>query len=277
MTAPGLVACAWILFAGTHLVLGLPLRAWLVRRLGEASFVALFSAVAALSMGALAYVVAVHGGEGPAGAGLGRWPGGGAALGGLAFLGLTLATAGLLNYMRSPMALFRTQVKPPAGVERITRHPFFVGLTIYAVAHALLAATLATAIYFAGYAALAAGGARLQDRKLVAKHGDAYTRYVARTSFLPFAGLLRGDALFVRGEKLMQRLAVSALVAALVFAAHPWLSAWHGAPLAMLIAGGGLYASGRRWWHSRSEAPGGQLDGARVPPASTSVPPPTSP
>jgi uncharacterized membrane protein len=153
--------------------------------------------------------------------------------------------------MRSPMALFRTAIRPPTGVERVTRHPFFMGLALYAVAHALLAATLASAVHFAGYVLLATVGAALQDRKLVARHGDAYAEYVARTAFVPFADAWRGRPVFVPGEGLPLRLALAALIAALVLAAHRWLSAYHGAPLPVLIALGGLYASARRFRYAR--------------------------
>jgi uncharacterized membrane protein len=219
----------------------------LVRWIGERAFVAMFSAVAALLMGVLAFVVAVHGGEGPPGAGLGRLPGVRIVLGLVSFAGATLAAAGTLNYMRSPMAVFRAKVRPAAGIERITRHPFFMGLAAYAIAHALLASTLAVAIYFAGYAVLAIGGAHLQDRKLTARHGDEYATYVARTSFLPFAGLLRREPLWVRGESLVRQLASSMLIAGLVLVAHPWLSMWHGALLAVGVALGGLVLLARGW------------------------------
>src|SRR5256885_10329778 len=136
MSAPTVVLCAWLVFGGTHLVLGLPpLRDRLARKLGDQRFVALFSAIAALTLGLLGVAVAMFGGEGPAGPALGQSPPARTLLGALAFLGLTLAMAGLLNYLRSPMALFRTKLRPPTGVERITRHAFFVGLTLFAIAH----------------------------------------------------------------------------------------------------------------------------------------------
>ena len=248
MNAPWLVAAAWLLFAGTHLLLGLPpLRERLARGLGEQRFVALFSAVAAVSMAVLGITVARFGAEGPPGAALGRGVVWGSALGGIAWLGLVLATAGLLNYMRSPMALFRTQLRPVAGIERITRHAFFAGLSMFALAHALLASTLALAIYFAGFALLSLGGAVLQDRKLSRRYGEAYGGYLAATSLLPFVAILRGRQRLPRGEGLARRLLIAAAVAGLLVVAHPLLAAFHGAPLAGVIAIGGVVASARRW------------------------------
>lgn len=256
MTAPMMVLCAWLLLGGTHLVLvlGLPLRARLARRLGEQGFVAMFSAVAALSSGVLAIAVARFGGDGPAGLALGRLPLARGLLVALALSGLTLAIAGLLNYARSPMAVFRTRLNPAAGIERITRHAFFMGLALFAAAHALLAPTLALCIYFAGFAVLAAGGALLQDRKLLTRHGAPYAHYLAVTSAVPFAALIQRRQTWVAGDRVLRTLALSGALALVLLAAHPLWSAFHGAPLAGLIAVGGVFATARRWLHSRAAA-----------------------
>ncbi len=252
MTAPWVVLCAWLLFGGTHLLLGMPpLRDRLARRLGEQAFVAMFTAVAALCLGLLGAAVALFGGEGPAGPGLGRFPLARWGLAALAYLGWVLAIAGLMNYPRSAMALFRTQVRPPAGIERVTRHAFFVGFSVFAVAHALLAATLTQCIYFAGFAVLATAGAWLQDRKLLAKHGAAYASYLAATSFIPFVALAQRLQAITAEDRLLRVLALSAAIAVVLLAAHPLWSAFHGAPLAGVMAVGGVFASARRWRHSK--------------------------
>ena len=248
MNAPWYVLAAWSAFAGTHLLLGLPpWRDRLARALGEQRFVAVFSAVAAAMLAVLGAVVAIFGGDGPAGAALGSDPAWRLPLGFAAWLGLVLATAGLLNYMRSPMALFRTELRPVAGIERITRHAFFVGLALFAIAHALLASTAAVALYFAGFALLSLAGAVLQDRKLLRRYGDAYAGYLAVTSLLPFVAIARGRQRLRRGEGLLRRLLIAAVVAALLAAMHPLWAAYHGAPLAGVIAFGGVFASARRW------------------------------
>ena len=253
MTAPTIVLCAWLLFGGTHLILGLPpLRDYLARRLGDQPFVAMFSAIAAVTLGLIAAAVAMFGGEGPAGASLGRLPVARVLLATLSFLGLTLAIAGLMNYMRSPMALFRTKLHPPIGIERITRHAFFMGLTLFAAAHALLAPTLAICIYFAGFAVLATAGALLQDRKLLARHGAPYASYLAATSVIPFVALLQRRQTITGEDRLLRRFALSGAIALLLLAAHPLWSAFHGAPFAGVMAAGGIFASARRWWHARA-------------------------
>lgn len=255
MTAAIMVLCAWLVFGATHLILGMPpLRSRLVQKLGEQYFVALFSAIAAFGLGLLAISVAIFGADGAPGPALAQMPLARAILYALSFAGLTLAVAGLLNYMRSPMALFRTTLHPPLGIERITRHAFFVGLAFFAIAHALLAATLAVCAYFTGFAVLAMVGAVLQDRKLLIKYGDAYRNYLAATSLMPFVAVLQKRQALSMEDRLPQRFALSAMMALLIFAMHPFWATLHGAPLAGLMAVGGIMVSARRWWYSRSLA-----------------------
>lgn len=246
------VLLAWLAFAGTHLVLGLPpLRDRLAARLGEQHFVAVFSAIAAGSLALLALTVAVHAGSGMPGPALGQIPLLRALLGGLAGVGLSLAIVGLMNYMRSPMALFRTRLNPPAGIECISRHPFFVGFALFAVAHALLAATLASTLHFLGFALLAMVGALLQDRKLLLRHGAAYASYLAATSLLPFVALAQGRQRLARNDPVWRRALWATVVVALLLVTHRLWSAFNGAALAGLMAVGGLGMSARRWFYAR--------------------------
>lgn len=246
---------AWLVFGATHFAFGLPpLRDRLVSRLGEPRFVALFSAVAAASLGLVAAAALLTGGEGPPGTGLHRIPAARHALAILSFLGLTLALAGLAGYPRSPMALFRTRIRPPEGVQRITRHPFFVGFGAFSLAHALLAPTASLAIFFGGFAVVSAIGVPVQDRKLRRKWGPPYEEYLAATSVVPFAGALRGRPTWVREEGVGKRLALGAVLAAAFLALHPWWTSSNGALFAGALAAGGIYAAVRRWTARRVAA-----------------------
>ena len=71
MTPALAILAAWVLFSGTHLLLATdPIRAGLVRRLGERGFVNAFSAVAAVAFTVLAATGAAFHAEGAAGPGL---------------------------------------------------------------------------------------------------------------------------------------------------------------------------------------------------------------
>lgn len=250
MTAVWIVSLSVLLFAGSHLVLGYPpVRPWLARRLGEHRFVALFSGVAGLCLLLSAGAVYHWGDQGP------RMPQPGpllrATLMVLATAGWLLAMAAIDTYGRSPMALFRTRFAPPAGIQIITRHGFFVGLCLFAVAHAGLVPTLAQAIHFVGFATLAAVGAIWQDHKLLRRHGPAYADFMASTSILPFAAVLRGrQRLSIPSWRVCWRPLAYTLA---VLAAHPWLSQSHGAWFAALLGIGGLTLSLRRLLASRAQ------------------------
>jgi uncharacterized membrane protein len=177
-----------VLFAGSHVWLASGrVRARLVARFGARGFFFVYSLIAVVLYAVLVNRYAVHRFDGPPGPALGavpllRWP--------LILLvagGITLAGAGIVAYPRLPSALFDQPVRTPYGIERVSRHPFFAGFAVFALAHALVVTHLVSSVFFAGLAWLAIAGARLQDRKLAARRGPTYAEYVARTSFWPLA------------------------------------------------------------------------------------------
>lgn len=255
MTPAFIVLLAWLLFGGSHLLLGSPpLRDALVRQLGERAFVAVYTAVAAACLLLVAAAVSRYGGQGAAGPALSASPAARWALGGVAFSGAALIVAGLMNYFRSPIAVLRRRLgataprpivlHPPAGVQRITRHPFFVGIAMLMGSHVLLAGTLAGAVFFGGFVALSVAGMPLQDRKLRAQHGAVVEPYLAATSALPFAAVR-----WPRGgppERVWPVLVASLGGAALILALHPLWRLGGGATFAGVVVIGGLCAVARQ-------------------------------
>src|SRR5262245_17188318 len=133
------VTLLWLVFAGTHVGLATrPVRTRLVARLGERGFVAAFSAVASIAFAALVAVYAIHRFEGHVGPAYGTHGVVRALLEIVVVVGLLLAGASLVGYPASAYALGGGRSLRPYGLERITRHPFFVGTGMAAVAHALL-------------------------------------------------------------------------------------------------------------------------------------------
>src|SRR2546425_6486002 len=133
------VTLLWLLFGGTHIGVATgPVRAALVERLDERGFTALFSAVAAASFTLLVAYYAGHRFAGAPGLALGTVPALRWMLMAVVVIGVALMAPALVMYPRTPMALFSQTVQPPRGIERVTRHPFFVGLGLMALAHALL-------------------------------------------------------------------------------------------------------------------------------------------
>src|SRR5438093_8381613 len=216
----------WLLFAGTHLGLATGrLRAALHARLGVWGFTVLFSLVAAGAFTLLIRGYAALRFAGAPGLALGtvpalRWP-----LMAVIVAGIVQATVSLVSYPRSPMAVFGESVRTPYGIERITRHSFFVGIAIVATAHALLATRLVGTVFFAILALFVTVGAWHQDRKLLALRGAPYADYLAGTSALPFAAILAG-----RQQLVWRELSAGALFAGLVIAVL--LRTVHGSILA---------------------------------------------
>lgn len=245
------VLVAWLLFGGTHLLLSSsPLRAAISNRLGANGFVVAYTTVAAVTLTLLIVTVARFGGDGSAGLNFAAEPAARWILSAISLAGAVLMVGGLIDYGHSPMAeLARRRrapdgaadkpLRPPAAFARITRHPFFVGLALLMGAHALLAQTAAGALYFAGFSVLALIGIPLQDRKLLAQHGDIYRDYLRQSSLVPSTSA-RGPT--AKGGRAWP-VALGAIAGALVLALlHPLWRLGHGAPFATVVLVGGLFA-----------------------------------
>ena len=225
------VALPLALFVAAHLGLAWPpLRERLVARLGRWGFTLLFSLVAWLTLGAAIAGYAAHAGAGPPGPALALHGAARAAAVAAITLGSALMLGGLAGYGRTPYAPSARQVREPRGLERVTRHPFFVGFALLGLAHALLASRLVGVLFFGGLALFALVGARLQDAKLLALRGEPYADYLAATSTLPFVAILAGRQRFVRDELPIRALLLGVALAGLLRALH-----------AHLLDHGGLY------------------------------------
>lgn len=184
------MALLWMLFGAAHIGLTTHrLRSGLVERFGERGFVNRYSLLAGVTF--IVYY-ALHRHDGVAGLALAGIPGLHTVGICLIGFGVVLMAASFSGYADSPMSIIVPGVRPPRGIARISRHCFFAGLTVFAIAHGLLATKLVGTVFFAGFVLVSVIGARHQDRKLLAKHGEPYAGYLAATSGLPFGALLSG-------------------------------------------------------------------------------------
>lgn len=249
------VALCWTIFGGTHIGLAAGwLRGRLVARLGEMGFIAIFYLVASASFGVLVAYYAAHRFEGASGLALAsvpvlRWT-----LMIVAVAGLTLTVPALVEYPRLPAALFGQAILAPRGIERITRHPFFAGLALFALAHALLATRLAGTVFFGGFALLSVIGAWHQDLKLAARRGTPYADYLAATSAVPFAAVVSGRQRLVWRELPVAALALGFGVALALRARHDAIFAHGGVWIIVAVVGGGFIAGLNAWRRSRRGA-----------------------
>jgi len=190
-------AFSWLLtgamaFVGSHFLMSHPWRAWLLARLGEKSFLGLYSLV---SFATLGWTIAAFRSVGPGGAPL--WDGTGEALwiiaSLLSLIGITLLLGSLHGNPAMPQVSGEAIIAARAtGVFAVTRHPMMWGIALWAVAHVLIAPTPRVIVLMAAMAVLALVGAAMQDRKKAQLLGAAWESWSAQTSYWPrLAGLGR--------------------------------------------------------------------------------------
>ena len=248
-------AALWLVMLGTHIGLASRRpRAALVARLGEQGYLFLFSLVAAVCFTALVGFYAAHRFEGPPGLGLGSNPLLRVTLISVVVLGVVLAAASLVDYPHSPMAIFGRPGSEPYGIERISRHSFFVAMALIGGAHVLLALHLIGAVFASGFAALGLVGSWHQDRKLLRLRGEPYAAYVAATSTIPFAAILGGRQRLALRELPLRALAVGVVVAAVLRAGHDSIFANGGFWLLAIVLGGAGVQMVQGWRRGRRAA-----------------------
>ena len=233
------MALLWALFGAAHIGLTTHrARRALAERYGERAFINRYSLLAGVLFSLLIVYYAVHRHEGAAGLALATVPG-------LHTLGLFLIGSGVVlmaasfsGYADSPMSIIVPGVRPPRGIARISRHCFFAGLTVFAIAHGLLATKLVGTVFFAGFALVSIIGARHQDQKLLARHGEPYAGYLAATSALPFGAMLSGRQRLPLAEFPWLAVAVGVAIAFALRQVHASIFAYGGGVFVALVLAG---------------------------------------
>ena len=89
--------------------------------------------------------------------------------------------------------------RPPGGIVRITRHPFLVGVALWAAVHLVGNGDVASLLFFFSLAVVSVAGTVSIDakrrRSLGAPAWDAFAR---QTSIVPFAAIVAGRTSFTR-------------------------------------------------------------------------------
>ena len=111
--------------------------------------------------------------------------------------------------------------RPPSGIVRVTRHPFLVGVALWATVHLIGNGDLASLLLFAALAVVAAAGTVSIDAKRRRALGaKAWGAFAARTSIVPFAAIASGRNRFVAREFGWWRPASGVLAYALMLGGH---------------------------------------------------------
>lgn len=190
---------ATLAFVLGHFILSAgPVRAALVRALGRNGFLGGYSLLAAATFVwmNLAYARAPF--EDLWGDPLwARW---------LAILAMPVATvllaAGALTANPSAVGFERliAEGRPPLGIQKLTRHPIQWAIAIWAAVHLLANGDLASAVFFGGLFVLSFFGMLHIEARKRATHGEAWTRFQAQSSFVPFGGPMSGRVRVTPGE-----------------------------------------------------------------------------
>ena len=186
MSPLGLLALSGAAFVGTHFAMSHPLRAGLVRKLGERGFMLAYVAVSLVTFYAITRFYGPASIEAPSP----LWSVG-SAVWIVATLLMLAGSVLFVGSLRSNPAFPAggapvTRIGAPRGVFAITRHPMMWGFALWALVHALVNPTLASLIVSATIAILALGGAAGQDVKKQKLIGAPWVEWRAATAFVPF-------------------------------------------------------------------------------------------
>ncbi|QOL51560.1 NnrU family protein [Massilia litorea] len=193
MSGSMLVLAAAGAFVATHFILSHPLRGPLVRAVGEKGFLALYSLVAFVTLGATVWAYRRAPATRPLWeVGDGLW----------AFVTVAMLIASILllgSLIRNPAlpgAARSAATAEARGVYGITRHPMMWAFAIWGACHILVYPVEKNIIVAGAIIVLALVGAALQDRKKAAQDPQGWSAWQARTSYLPFAAIAAGRARF---------------------------------------------------------------------------------
>ncbi len=83
--------------------------------------------------------------------------------------------------------------RPPQGIVRITRHPFLMGVALWAGVHLIGNGDVASLLFFAALAIVAvAGTASIDAKRRRVLGASAWNVFASRTSIVPFAAIAAG-------------------------------------------------------------------------------------
>jgi uncharacterized membrane protein len=206
-------------FAVTHMGLSsISVRARLVGRLGEKAFLLVYSLISFATFVPLVAVWMrdIHGGgmlwnvrdvPGVSEAGLV-----------VSFVSFTLAIAAI--FQPGPVAVGPRTRTRAYGITRITRHPLFMNIGVWAFAHVVLNGFLNDVLFFGGVALVGLFGCMHQDaRKKITEKG-ALDEYYAETSLLPFVAIATGRGRLVLSELPWLCMAVGAAISVALYVYH---------------------------------------------------------
>lgn len=181
---------AAIFFVGVHIgVAGTTLRDRLVAAIGERAYMVAFSVA---SIGGIAWLIAAYGRADY----VELWgqPNWWRLVADVLMLpAFMLVIIGLATPNPTAVAQADRAKAPPAGIVRVTRHPFLIGVALWAGLHLVANGDLASALFFGTFLATAlAGPASIDAKRRRALGAAVWDPFARQSSIVPFGAIAAG-------------------------------------------------------------------------------------
>jgi len=220
MDPTAMLALATAVFLATHYVSSTPLRAGLVRMLGDNGYLGFYVAVSLATIGWTIWAYAKAPYER-------LWIGDEFKVWAVVLMPVSLVLIACGALSPNPSAVRQESalrsLGEARGILRVTRHPVLWGIALWAAVHLISRGDSASVIFFGGLLLLAVSGPALIDARKDRTIGVDWQRFASTTSNIPFAAIIQGRNQF-KFEEIgwLKVLAGLALYLVLVFL-HPYL------------------------------------------------------
>ena len=214
----------WLLFGGTHAIGStIPLRSFVMSRIGMLGFKAVYSLVAFATFVPLCYVYFInrHAGDALYAPGyavklLTQF---------LMLAAIIILLQGLVtpNPMTTRAEFAGTATAKCYGIQRITRHPQNFAFGLFGFAHLLANPYVGDWIFFGGFILFGIVSALHQDWRYRATGSDDVRQFLADTSAVPFTAIIKRKQRLAAGEYHPPAMAAAVLFFILLRLLHPML------------------------------------------------------
>ena len=220
----------WLMFGGTHIIgSSIPVRTFVIRRIGKLGFKGFYSLVGLATFVPLCYYYLGHKHAGYLLYNHGYF------LQLLAQLLMLVAFIILLqvlisaNPMTTKAELSGRFVNSGQGIQRITRHPQNFSFGLFGLAHLLVNPYVGDWIFFGGFIVYGIVSAMHQDQRQLATGPVEVKQFLADTSAIPFAAIVKGKQRFGLAEYYPPALVAAIVIFILLKLLHPMLFGGFGA------------------------------------------------
>jgi uncharacterized membrane protein len=136
----------------------------------------------------------------------------------VSWLAFTLALAALVQ--PSPASIGPRTTTRARGLTRITRHPLFMNIGIWGLAHCVLNGFVNDVLFFGGVFVVGLLGCMHQDRRKRVMEAGVLDEFFAETSLVPFAAIATGRGKLVLSELPWIAIGVSGLASWVFYHYH---------------------------------------------------------